>query len=173
MKTGKIVAGVLVGILGLIAMCMCSILFVPAVSAFLTYLVFVCFSGIVAGIVLNGSTNRRFKIGALCVFIGLIGIAIMQLCSILIIPPFSGLAGFLVFLVFAAVIMLIIVNQKKYFDSEYTAFLHDRSKREAALRLIHIMHGKGIIPVEIRRVVMENFRFDSVTADELMRNAGL
>lgn len=173
MKGMKIIGSILIAVIGLAAMCLCSLLFPAAISAFVSYVVFVAFSGIIAGILLAGNTNRRNKVTVLCIFIGLVGIAVMQLCSLFIIPPFSGVAGFIVFLIFAAIITAIIINQNKFFNAEYLDFLKDQSKREAALRLIYILKEKGVSSMEIRRVITEKFNLQTATIDELMNVAGL
>lgn len=162
---------VVTAVIGLAAMCLCSLIFPPAWSGFAGFLVFICFGAVITATVVNKTGSRRTKVTALCIFIGLIGIAVMQLCNLLIVPPFSGFAGFLVFLIFAAIIAAIIVNQKKYFDSEYQDFLKDHCMHDAAIRLVQTLRGKGVSDTEISRVVKEKFHYSDAEVTAMLNSA--
>lgn len=170
MKNTSIFGCIVTGIIGLVVMSLCSLIFIPTWSALASLVVFICFSGIITATILRENSGHRAKISALCIFIGLVGIVVMQLCNMLVAPPFSGIAGFVVFLCFAAVIVVILANQKKYFVSEYKDFLRDHSKRDAAFRLIHIFRGKGVVDREIKNIIMDKFSLDAATTDELLNS---
>lgn len=168
MKAQKIIGCVVTAIVGLAAMCLCSLIFGPAWSAFAGFLVFICFSGIIAALVLRDSSSHRAKVSALCIFIGLVGIAVMQLCSLLIPAPFSGVAGFVVFLLFGIVIAAIFVNQKKYFNAEYQDYLKDHCNHDAAVRLVWTLRNKNVPDTEIRRLIAEKFLFSETEINDLL-----
>lgn len=170
MKVGKIVVCVFIGILQLAAMSVCGFLFEPAAAAFICYLLFLLFGGIITAIVLGSYDNKRAKLSAVCVFIGLVGIAVMQLCAFFIQPPFSGIVGFLVFLVFAAVIALIFFVNRKAFIQEGTYSMHDNVKREPARHLARVLKSRGVPDAEIRSTITETFQLRPEVVDEIMQS---
>lgn len=171
MKALSIIGCVATAIIGLVAMCLCSLIFTSEWSGFASFLVFICCGSVIAAIILHRSNSRRAKITALCIFIGLIGIAAMLLCNMLVVAPFSGFAGFGVFLVFAVIIAVILVNQKKYFNSEYHDFMRDHCKHDAAVRLFWILKDKGVSETEIRRLIKEKFRYSESDIAEILNNS--
>lgn len=170
MKVWKIVVCVLIGVLQLAAMSVCGFLFEPVTAAFICYLLFLLFGGIITAIVLGSYNNKRAKLSAVCVFIGLIGIAVMQLCLFFIQPPFSGIVGFIIFLIFAAIIALILFMNKNDFINEGAYSLHDNVKREPARHLVRVLRSRGIPDAEIRSTIMETFRLRQEVVDEIMQS---
>ena len=168
MKAHKIIGCIVIAVLQFAAMCAFGILFERTVAAFSSYLVFVCCSTGITAVILSGRGRRQAGIGAVCVFIGLIGIAAMSFCHIFIQPPLSGIVGFVAFLVFAGIVSVILLSQRKYFIDDYSR-LHDRSKRESALHLIRILRNQGLTESEIRSIIQERFLFDDETLSELMK----
>lgn len=170
MKAGKIVACVFVGVLQLAAMSICGFFFKPVTAAFICYLLFLFFGGIITAIVLSGYDNKRAKLGAVCVFIGLIGIAVMHLCTFLIYPPFSGIIGFIVFVIFAAIIAMIILVNKKEFINESAYSIHENVKCESARRMVKILRSRGVPDTEICLTIMETFRLRKEIIEEIMQS---
>lgn len=166
MKAQTKIGCIVTAIAGLAAMCLCSLIFSPAWSAFVGFLIFICFSGIIAAIALRDS-SYRVKVSVFCIFIGLVGIAVMQLSALLIPAPFSGIAGFAVFLLFGIVIAVILTDQKNALGAEYQQSLKDRCEQDAAVRLLRALRGKNISDTEIRRLIAEKFSFSEDEMNDL------
>lgn len=169
MKAGKIVVCVLICALQLAAMSACGFLLEPVAASFVCYLLFLFFGGIITAIILSSCGSKRAKLSMACVLIGLVGIAVIQLCAFFIHPPFFGIVGFIVFLVFASAIALIIFMNKKDFINGNADSLHDNVKREPARHLVRILRSRGVPDAEIRLTVMETFRLKKEIIDEIMQ----
>lgn len=168
MKKTSVIISVLSILLGLAAMCLCSILIAPRWSGFASYLVFVCMAGVLAFTAANESNSQRAKTTSFCVVLGLIGIAVMQLCSQLLPAFVSGLAAFIVFLIFAAVILVIFKKQKTVLDAERRCITESRREQDAAAFILSTLRTKGVAEEQIRDILINEYGIDAQTVESLL-----
>ena len=168
MKKSSSIVYILSILLGLIAMCLCSIVISPKWSGFAGYLVFICMAGVIIFTASKEHDSPRAKTFSACIILGLIGIAVMQFCG-LILPVFiSGLAAFIVFLVFAAVILVILKNQKPVLDAEYMYLAENHQKQDAVSFIISTLRAKGVADDEIRDTLVNQCGIDAQMVDSLL-----